>query len=98
VWHVSVASLPKVYLPNNVLRQIAEDSIKGVGDINYEWHECSGYAYHIRRRLTVEKQKITGAPIDCRNTNDGLRRYETIKSSLPAIAKFMVQEELGIHV
>lgn len=41
-----------------------------------EWVEWTGYAYHIRRRLTPEEQTIVGPIVDVRDTDDGRLRVQ----------------------
>ncbi len=94
MWHASVA--PCGCRPHvNDLRRLALVALAGVGDRDHEWAEFTGYAYHVRRRLTVEEQNLVGDAVDCRGSEEGQRRFEAVKSLLPAAALRLAQEELS---
>lgn len=92
VWHASVSAA----LPEEALANIAGLLLVGVGDKNHEWHEWTGKAYHVRRLLTDEEQKLTGPAVDCRGTGEWSARYYSIAHKLPEIAKRFAMEEGGI--
>lgn len=88
VWHASVAgTIPAI------LRSVALQQLEGVGDREHEWHEWTGRAYHIRRRLTAAEQEQTGPAVDCRGTAEWNRRYSDAAHKLPSVAKRMALEE-----
>jgi len=68
-----------------------------VGDESQQWEEYTGAAYHIRRRLTPKEQKLVGEAIDCRNTEEGIKRYRVIQHKLNPLAKQMAFKELGLE-
>ena len=76
------------------MKACALEALAGVGDPDHEWHEFSGYAYHIRRLLTKEEQIITGPAIDCRGTGDWTTRYYAAIRDLPESVKLFALEEL----
>lgn len=49
-----------------------------------QWEEWSGFAYHVRRRLTAEEQKQVGDVVDVRGTEEGARRHASVLRFLPA--------------
>jgi hypothetical protein len=57
-----------------------------VGDRAHEWVEYTGYAFHLRRRLTPEEQAAVGEVIDLRGLAEGQTRFEAAKSCLPSAA------------
>ena len=73
---------------------MAMAALAGVGDMDHEWHEWTGYAYHVRRRLTIKEQEVVGAVVDCRGTEEFAKRFEAAKSVLPAPALRLALEEL----
>jgi hypothetical protein len=84
VWHASVAGLRR--RPHKLeMRGRALVALAGVGDKTLgEWHEWTGRAYHVRRRLTAEEQSLVGEAIDLRGTDEWAIRYEAAKAMLPA--------------
>lgn len=60
--------------------------LAGVGDRAHEWHEWTGYAYHVQRRLTVDEQAAIGPAVDCRGTDEWQRRFDAVKGVLPEAA------------
>jgi len=82
VWHVSVHPLRRFY-GATLCGQRAEQALAGLGDPTLgEWREWSGYAYHLRRRLTAAEQNPIGPAIDIRGTPEALRRFEAIPKHL----------------
>jgi hypothetical protein len=66
-----------------------------VGDRAHEWVEYTGYAFHLRRRLTPgEQASIDLEVIDLRGTPEGLARFEAVKSYLPSAASCQAAVEL----
>lgn len=61
-----------------------------------QFEQWTGYAFHIRRRLTFDEQKLIGDAIDCRGTEEGVRRFKAIKDVLPDRAIVLAVEELGL--
>jgi hypothetical protein len=96
VWHASAARYDGKRPRESALRQHAYDALIGVGDKSVEFHEFSGYAYHLRRRLTKEEELRVGCVIDLRNTEEALKRFEAIKASLPQQAIRLAMEEMGL--
>ncbi len=78
----------------NDLLMLARKALEGVGDPAHEWHEWTGYAYHVRRRLTLEEQVLTGPPIDLRGTVEAQARLEVARPHLPPAALELAAEEL----
>lgn len=81
VWHASVSS-PSLNV--NVLRLLAEKVLDGVGSqIAGEWHQWTGKAYHIRRRLTLEEMNVTGPIMDIRGTPEAVLRLAPVRHIVP---------------
>jgi hypothetical protein len=80
VWHASAASLPGLSWPPQVLAAAARMALGGVGDATRgEWEEWTGYAFHIRRRLSAREQRSVGDVVDVRGTPEASRRLSTIR-------------------
>ena len=68
----------------NFLRRSALNALQGVGDMDRgQWEEWSGFAYHVRRRLSKDEQMLTGDVIDVRGTPDVEVRYKEVEPYLP---------------
>ncbi len=79
------------------MRRLAIKALDGVGDATAgEWHEFTGYAYHLRRRLTAEEAAISGDVCDLRGTPEATQRLEAIRAALPARAIDLALEEMAI--
>jgi hypothetical protein len=76
-------------------------AIDGVGSkLLGEWHEDSPRAYHVRRRLTPDEQKLVGDVLDLRGTaeaRDRLARFLDAMVGDPALSMMrqMALEELS---
>jgi hypothetical protein len=77
------------------LKRIAYRHLAGVGDMSREWHEWTGYAFHLRRRLTAAEQAAVGSAVDLRGTAEGRGRFDAIKASLPYHGMALAMQELG---
>lgn len=83
VWHASVAPIAR--LRPEVLRAAALLALKGVGDVALgEWEEYTGYAFHIRRRLSRTEQRSVGEVVDIRGTAEVAQRLARVQRWLPA--------------
>lgn len=72
---------------------IALDELAGVGDPTLgEWHEWTGKAYHVRRRLTPEEQQSVGPVVDVRRTEEGFGRARALSVACPHMANFAARE------
>jgi len=69
--------------------------LAAVGDRGHEWHEWTGHAYHVRRRLTAAEQLLVGDAVDLRGTAEGRLRFERLREQLPALAVRMAEQELS---
>jgi hypothetical protein len=66
------------------LRRCALDALKGVGDRECaQWEDWSGYAYHVKRRLTPEEQEYVGEALDIRGTEEAIKRHAAVMRFLP---------------
>lgn len=71
--------------PQDVLKFVALEALAGVGDhAAGQWEEYSGYAFHLKRRLTIEEQAVTGEAVDIRGTPEQDRRWLAVRKFLPA--------------
>lgn len=84
MWHASAAPVEGGIKDKDYLRQRALAALENVGDSSAgQWEEWSGYAYHIRRRLTAEEQQQTGPAIDIRGTPEQDKRAQRVQKFLP---------------
>lgn len=84
VWHASTAP-NGITLSAEFLRAAALDELAGVGDPELgEWHEWSGYAHHVRRRLTPAEAATVGPVRDIRGTYEATKRLAAVRRHLPA--------------
>jgi hypothetical protein len=58
-----------------------------------QWHEWTGRAYHVRRRLTAAEQEATGPAVDCRGTQEWRQRLDALRAVLPELALRLALEE-----
>lgn len=82
----------------HLLRTKAYGALRGVGlkGEKTEWHEWTGRAYHIRRRLTPFEQTLIGEAVDCRGTDEAAKRFEACRLVIPAIALKIAKEEMEL--
>lgn len=86
MWHASVAPVRRKMHPRE-LKAKALAVLGGVGDRRLgEWHEWTGRAYHLRRRLSAAEQAEVGDVVDCRGTDEWQRRFDAVKDAVPAAA------------
>lgn len=76
------------------LHQRALTALEGVGTRTHEWHEWTGFAYHIRRRLILEEQMQVGDVRDIRGTPEAQERYDRCRALLPVMARRLAQKEI----
>lgn len=71
--------------PNElILKAVALAALDGVGDADLgQWLEWSGYAFHVRRRLTVIEKAHIGEAVDIRGTAEAERRRQAVLPFLP---------------
>jgi hypothetical protein len=74
----------------DMLRRYAQEALAGVGDESQEWEEWTGYAFHLRRRLTSQEDAFVGPVVDVRGTPEGKRRLARLRRILPA--QYCVEE------
>lgn len=85
VWHASAAPVGAAQLRPEILRAAALLAIKSVGDATLgEWEEWTGYAYHVRRRLSAREQQSVGPVVDVRGTAEANHRLARVRRWLPA--------------
>lgn len=81
--------------PESLMR-LAMRSLHGVGSRERgEWHDWTGKAYHVRRRLSAKEQLQVGEVLDVRGTAEAMERFAAIKSVLPQRAAEMALEEIA---
>jgi hypothetical protein len=92
VWHASAAPLPGWPVGEQSLRRFALEALEGVGDADLgEWEEWTGYAFHIRRRLSAEEQEPIGEVVDIRGTPEAHRR-------LQRVTKYVLRSPEGLRI
>lgn len=83
VWHASAAPY-RLAVSREVLARAAREALSGVGDATAgEWEEWSGYAFHLRRRLSAEEARTVGEIMDIRDTPEADRRCAAVRSFIP---------------
>ena len=93
VWHASVAGEGRA---ERLLEAEAERQLAGVGDAELgEWREWTGYAFHIRRRLTWREQRRVGPVVDVRRTPEAAARAARLGELLRIVPPEILAEELG---
>lgn len=93
VWHASAAPT-RWPLSEGLLRALAQLALEGVGDaLLGEWHEWSGRAYHLRRRLTEAEAELIGAVVDVRGTPEGAKRLARIERFMPPGNEHLIDAE-----
>lgn len=71
-------------------------ALDGLGDPALgEWHEWSGAAYHIRRRLTEAEQAGIGPAVDVRGTPEAVRRVAALGGLLRFAPPEVLASEMG---
>jgi hypothetical protein len=96
VWHASISSQATVKIPQllevEALRQLA-----GVGDAAFgEWREFTGFAFHLRRRLSGREQRFVGPVVDIRCTVEARARAARVPEAwLRHAPPEVLAEELG---
>jgi len=79
VWHASAAPLRGLTWPPAVLQAAARMALNGVGDPRLgEWEEWTGFAFHVRRRLTAREQRSVGPVVDIRGTSEEADRLAKV--------------------
>lgn len=85
MWHASVSS-QRLHLPDEELRHIALDVLKGLGDANLgQWDERGAGAFHMRRRLSDAEAELVGPVVDIRGTEEAGRRLLAVRDQLRAV-------------
>jgi hypothetical protein len=75
-------------------RALAE--LDGLGDPALgEWHEWSGSAYHIRRRMTAAEQDRVGPAVDIRGSDEARARAAVLGRRLGLVPDGIRVAELG---
>jgi hypothetical protein len=79
------------------LRRACERILRGVGARGRgEWGGFTGYAYHLRRRLSAEEERRVGPAVDIRGTDEARMRRDLLLADIPpAMAALLPEEEVG---
>jgi hypothetical protein len=95
VWHASVVHQSR---SKDKMESLARKALRGVGDVTNEWSEWTGYAFHVRRRLTEHEQKIflIGEVCDLRGTKEATSRLHKLWDNLSPQHRQLAMEELGL--
>lgn len=95
MWHASVASMPDVRFGKRTLAHEARRALEGVGDTSLgEWEEWTGYAFHLRRRLSRSEEAVVGPVIDIRGTDEAGKRLGAVWRFVPDEYASWAREEL----
>jgi hypothetical protein len=76
------------------LRRLCYRHLAGVGDRAHEWFEDTGFAVHLRRRLTAAEAAAVGPVVDIRGTPEARARYAAARDRLPPVAHQLAVAEL----
>lgn len=71
-------------------------ALSGVGvqdGPTFQWEEWTGRAYHVRRLLTPEEQRITGPVEDVRGTHEAIERIEKALKANPRLPRAWAMQE-----
>jgi len=80
-----------------MLKHLALKALHGVGDPSLgEWHEWTGVAYHVRRRLSEVEMPMVGPVLDIRGTPEAMERLKAIADELSPRARMMACEECNL--
>jgi hypothetical protein len=80
--------MPDVVVTLEGLQQWALAALSGVGSVSLgQWEEWTGQAYHVRRRLSRDEQRLVGEPLDIRGTEEAERRHKAMVRYLPVHLK-----------
>lgn len=103
VWHCSASSN---FPMEEACRRECFRQLDGLGVPTLgEWHEWTGKAYHIRRRLSAREQINVGPVVDIRGTPEAVERLQAMTLAAPNLPgefwRFALQEigavrELGM--
>lgn len=78
------------------LRKKALIALHGIGDLTAgEWEEWTGRAYHVRRRLTPDEERMVGPAVDIRGTAEVLQRYRNMAPYVSDFVRQMAIAECG---
>lgn len=78
------------------LGRLAMRALHGVGSRERgEWHDWTGTAYHVRRRLNAKEQAKVGDVLDVRGKPEAMERFAAIQSLLPQRAVEIAMEEIA---
>lgn len=96
VWHASAAAIPPVVAKEKYLWRAARKVLTGVGNADLgEWEEFTGYAFHLRRRLSKAEEGLVGVVVDVRGTPEAVRRFEAMRPVLSGVLIELAAEELA---
>lgn len=71
-------------------------ALAGLGDPDAgQWREWSGFAFHLRRRLSVAEAAEVGEVLDIRGTPEAARRARALGRHLDAVPVRVQRAELG---
>ena len=78
------------------LRRASRKALAGVGDADLgEWEEFTGYAFHVRRRLSKAEEGLVGDVVDVRDTPEAVHRFEAMRPVLSGVLLELAAEELA---
>lgn len=91
VWHASVSGFSRASSRAKCLA-----ALDGVGDESRgQWEEVGRTAYHVRRRLSAEEERIIGEAVDIRGTEEARRRVKQLLLEEPRIPREAAYQEAG---
>lgn len=81
-------------LPVGFLKTQAFILLEGVGDASLgQWEEYTGYAFHLRRRLSSSEQSKVGDAIDTRGTPEQEKRWMRIRQSVSVKYRHLISKD-----
>lgn len=95
VWHASCALTQRRPTEEDKarLKDKALAALTGVGDRSQQWEQWTGYAYHVRRRLTSDEQRPIGEVEDRRGTDYAQERFAALEPHLSREARRWALQE-----
>ena len=95
VWHVSVAPL-RPFHGATLCERRARKALDGLGaPTRGEWVEWSGYALHLRRRLSASEEARVGPVVDVRGTPEAAARAAELGPLLKLAPPEVLADEIG---
>lgn len=98
MWHASAGIMGRKLRSREFLRTAALKALEGVGDAGLgQWEDYTGRVFHLRRRLSLSEELITGPPVDVRGTEEAERRVAMVRKQCPHVPESWIETERKSH-